>query len=377
MGMPTSSKMPGFAEWAQIGPGRLWGDRSFRRLPRADGFLTRSATACRHVVNAYGGRAMQPRDGKHQYRVATEPSAWAGAGRSKSQAGLPRLTGRTAGRTGSVRSKTETEGETETASKILTSSGEFAGSDAAMAPADGRARLVAELRQAVHARDEFIAIAAHELRNPMTPILGYAEHILSGCRRRESACPDAIIVALERLAGLIAEYVKRATTLLDVSRITAGKLRAELSAVDLSAMMRQAVARHRSPAERSGCRLQPNIEDGVSGLLDQLAVEQIADNLLSNAVKYGAGEPIEIALVRHGAAAQLTVKDHGIGISAEDQARIFAAFERAVTRREQGGFGIGLWLVRQLVDSMHGEIRVTSRPADGSAFTVTLPLSPP
>jgi signal transduction histidine kinase len=111
-------------------------------------------------------------------------------------------------------------------------------------------------------------------------------------------------------------------------------------------------------------------------LLDELAVVQIADNLLSNAVKYGAGEPIEVSLVRHGSKAHLTVRDHGIGISKEDQARIFDAFERAVSRRAQGGFGIGLWVVRQLVDTMHGDINVTSRPAEGSIFTVTLPLSP-
>src|SRR5437870_4313511 len=102
------------------------------------------------------------------------------------------------------------------------------------APRGQHARLVAELTQAVHARDTFIAIAAHELRNPMTPILGYVEHVLSVGRRPESECPEAIIVTLERLAGLIGEYIKRATTLLDISRITAGKLRAELSVVDLS-----------------------------------------------------------------------------------------------------------------------------------------------
>jgi two-component system, OmpR family, sensor kinase len=97
-------------------------------------------------------------------------------------------------------------------------------------------RLVAELTQAVQARDAFIAIAAHELRNPMTPMLGYVEHILSVGRRPESRCPAAMIVALERLANQMGEYIKRATTLLDVSRITAGKLRAELSVVDLSGM---------------------------------------------------------------------------------------------------------------------------------------------
>ena len=268
------------------------------------------------------------------------------------------------------------EGETDLAAKILELGNDTARLRDRTAPGSQHARLVAELTQAVHARDAFIAIAAHELRNPMTPILGYVEHILSVGRRPESECPEAIIVALERLAGLIGEYIKRATTLLDISRITAGKLRAELSVVDLSGMMRQAVHRHRAGAERSGCRLEPSIEGEVSGLLDQLAVEQIADNLLSNAVKYGAGEPIEVSLVRNGTKAQLTVQDHGIGISEEDRARIFGAFERAVTRREQGGFGIGLWVVRQLVDAMQGEIHVTSRPAEGSTFTVTLPLSP-
>ncbi len=266
------------------------------------------------------------------------------------------------------------EYETELSGELRKACGGVA--HAHLAPRSPHARLVAELTQAVYARDAFIAIAAHELRNPMTPMLGYVEHFLSVARRPESECPKAIIVGLERLTGLLSEYIKRATTLLDISRVTAGKLRAELSVVDLSTTMRQAVQRHRAGAERSGCRLEPRIEGELSGLLDQLAIEQIADNLLSNAVKYGAGESIQVSLLRHGTEAWLTIRDHGIGISEEDQARIFGAFERAVTRREQGGFGIGLWYVRQLVDTMHGEIRVTSCPAQGSTFTVILPLSP-
>jgi len=268
------------------------------------------------------------------------------------------------------------EDETELSSEISQAWDEGGHAHTHTAPRSQHARLIAQLTRAVHARDEFIAIAAHELRNPMTPILGYVEHMLAVGRRPEIDCPETIVVALERLAHQITEYIKRATTLLDISRITAGKLRAELSLVDLSGMMRQAVHRHRAGAERSGCRLEPSIEGEVSGLLDELAVEQIADNLLSNAVKYGAGEPVQVSLVRDGTEARLTVRDHGIGISEEDQARIFDAFERAVTRRGHGGFGIGLWLVRQLVDTMHGEILVTSRPAQGSTFTVILPLSP-
>lgn len=181
--------------------------------------------------------------------------------------------------------------------KIRGLNGQFGRPHAPTALENHYARLAAELAQSVRARDDFIAIAAHELRNPMTPILGYAEYLLAVGRRPESECPEPIIVALERLVGLIGEYIKRATTLLDVSRITAGKLCAELSLVELSGVIRQAVERHRPEAERSGCRLWPSIEDNISGLLDQLAVEQIADNLLSNAIKFGAGEPIEVSLI--------------------------------------------------------------------------------
>jgi signal transduction histidine kinase len=114
----------------------------------------------------------------------------------------------------------------------------------------------------------------------------------------------------------------------------------------------------------------------VRGIWDRIALEQITDNLLSNAIKYGAGQPIEITLMSDGKTASLRVQDNGIGISEADQARIFGRFERAVTRRAHGGFGIGLWVVRQLVDAMGGDIAVLSKPGSGSTFTVTLPIAP-
>jgi signal transduction histidine kinase len=98
------------------------------------------------------------------------------------------------------------------------------------------------------------------------------------------------------------------------------------------------------------------------------------ENLLSNAIKFGAGKPVGVALAADGGTARLTVRDQGIGISEEDQGRIFQRFERAVTRREHGGFGIGLWLVHQLVLTMGGAIAVVSALDAGTTFTVTLPL---
>jgi signal transduction histidine kinase len=236
------------------------------------------------------------------------------------------------------------------------------------------ADVVAELQRAVTARDDFIAIAAHELRNPMTPILGLAEHLLIAARRPDRGCAAPVASGLERLGRSVEEFITRATTIMDVSRITSGTYRAELSATDLSALVREAAQRYEVLAEKAGCRLDVSIEDGVAGTLDQLAVGQITDNLLSNAIKYGAGAPIEISLVRDGATARLTVTDHGIGIPAADQARLFERFERAVTRRQTGGFGIGLWLSRQLATAMRGEISVSSVPGEGSTFTLLLPL---
>jgi signal transduction histidine kinase len=236
------------------------------------------------------------------------------------------------------------------------------------------ASVVAELQRAVTARDDFITIAAHELRNPMTPILGLVEHLLVIARRPDSGCAASIITRLERLGLAVEEFVNRATTIMDVSRTTSGTYRAELSATDLSAVVRDAVERYQGLAETAGCRLDVNVEDSVAGALDEVAVGQITDNLLSNAIKYGAGKPIEVSLASDGAKARLTVTDQGIGISAEDQGRLFARFERAVTRREHGGFGIGLWLSRQLAVAMGGEISVASAPGSGSTFTVMLPL---
>jgi signal transduction histidine kinase len=106
---------------------------------------------------------------------------------------------------------------------------------------------------------------------------------------------------------------------------------------------------------------------------DRLRLEQITTNLLSNAIKYGPGKPIEITLAGDEQRATLRVRDQGIGIAAEDHGRIFERFERAVSPRRYGGFGLGLWIVRRVADALGGTIDVESRPGAGATFTVTLP----
>lgn len=235
-------------------------------------------------------------------------------------------------------------------------------------------RLLAELREAVRARDEFVAIAAHELRNPMTPILMQVSGLLASARNPDRCRPETLVPRLEILELAIREFIRRSTTLLDVSRIAAGNVRIEASEVDFSGVVRGVVNRVEVAARMARTRLELSLQEGVVGNWDPLALEQVVENLLSNAIKFGAGKPVGVALVADDGTAQLTVRDQGNGISEEDQGRIFQRFERAVTKREHGGFGIGLWLVRQLVLAMGGAIAVESEPGAGATFMVTLPL---
>lgn len=237
-------------------------------------------------------------------------------------------------------------------------------------------RLIEELRQAIKVRDELLATVAHELRNPMTPILMQVQSLLASARRDDDRGHETMLPRLERLQYAVDHYVKRATMLLDLSRTSSGHRQMEWAEVDFSALLREIVREQAVAAEYAGSPMTSDIQDGVIGTWDQLALEQVADNLLSNAIKYGQGRPIAVALTARAGIARLTVSDQGIGISGDDQKRIFGRFERAVTQRAHGGFGVGLWVVSQLVTAMRGEIAISSRKDRGSTFIVTLPLHP-
>jgi two-component system, OmpR family, sensor kinase len=226
----------------------------------------------------------------------------------------------------------------------------------------------------VRARDDFIAIAAHELRNPMTPIVGVAELALISARKAEGRCPPRVILLLERLQRLVQDYVGRATKLLDVSRLEAANIQLEPADTNLSHLVLSIVHRYEAEAAHQHCALEHDIEADVSGLFDPLAVEQIIDNLVSNALKFGAGKPVTVRLRSDGRAACLEVQDSGIGMSCDQQDRIFGRFEQIVAHHHGGGFGLGLWIANRLVGAMDGRITVSSRPGEGSTFTVMLPL---
>jgi signal transduction histidine kinase len=208
----------------------------------------------------------------------------------------------------------------------------------------------------------------------MTPILMQVGGLLAASRDPRRCRPELLAPRLEVLELAVREFVRRSTALLDVSRIAAGNVRLEPAEVDLTGVVRGVVDRAGVAARMARSSLEADLQEGVVGTWDRLALEQVAENLLSNAIKFGAGKPVGVALTSDGRTARLAVRHQGIGISEADRARIFARFERAVTRREHGGFGIGLWLANQLVTAMGGTIAVDGAPGAGTTFTVTLPL---
>ncbi len=233
---------------------------------------------------------------------------------------------------------------------------------------------IEQLETAVQARDAFIALVAHELRNPMTPIRGQVE-LLQTLARNEGAS-HRLVERLARLQLAVESYIRRATTMLETTRLAAGHLRLSPAQINLSALVHELVETYRPAATRAGCALQAAVEQDITGSWDRVALEQVTENLLSNALKYGAGAPVEVSLATDHTRVRLVVRDQGPGIKDEHQQRIFAPFEQvALGSERRAGFGIGLWVVRQLVEAMDGSIDVASVAGEGSAFTVHLPRS--
>jgi signal transduction histidine kinase len=161
-----------------------------------------------------------------------------------------------------------------------------------------------------------------------------------------------------------------------VSRVAAGRITISPEPFDLADTVRTVVARFRDDAEAAHSRLTVKADAQVWGHWDRLRVEQITTNLLSNAIKYGAGGEIEVSIESTPDVARFTVRDHGIGIAAPDQRRIFGRFERAASVRHYGGFGLGLYLSRQIAEAHGGSIEVRSEQGKGATFTVVLPREP-
>jgi PAS domain S-box-containing protein len=240
------------------------------------------------------------------------------------------------------------------------------------------ASLYRKAQQAIQLRDDFLSVASHELKTPLTP-LRLQLHLLS---KKMEASPSGLpaetaAVAIERMVRQVSRLTRLVDELLDVSRIAAGRLELHPEEVELAAMMKDLAAQLEPERERTGSTLTVHVEGPIVGIWDRSRLEQLLTNLISNALKYGAGKPIDVTASAMDGWATLTVRDRGIGIAPEDQARIFERFERAVSVRKYSGLGLGLWIVRRIVDALGGCISVDSEAGVGSCFTVRLPLGMP
>ncbi len=235
------------------------------------------------------------------------------------------------------------------------------------------ARLLKEAQEAVAVRDDFLSIAGHELNTPLAALQLQIQSL-----RRQADSEPLTARFRERLGkteGHVARIERLVSELLDVSRITVGRLTIEREDSDLVAAVRDVVDRLAPQATSAGCEIRLTAPAALPGRWDRLRVEQVVTNLVANSIKYGRGHPVEVTVSQEGAGAlaRITVRDFGIGISQEDEARIFGRFERAVSQRHYGGLGLGLWIARQMVEAHGGTIRF-ERPADrGTRFIVELP----
>jgi two-component system, OmpR family, phosphate regulon sensor histidine kinase PhoR len=240
---------------------------------------------------------------------------------------------------------------------------------------------VTALKEAEHLKDEFIAVAAHELKTPMASVKGYAGMLLHRSVGEEDfKLAEWQIEALETIDQATNRLVELTDDLLDVARLQSDHLQLLSEPHDLIALTRRVMKRFQIVSGQHSLLLSAK-EEYVVACIDVRRTEQIIGNLLSNAIKYspqGGSVRISIQLDDEAGMATLTIADQGIGIPEDQQALLFNRFARAENARELGitGTGLGLYLCRELVERQGGRIWFTSKAGEGSTFSLSLPLAP-
>jgi signal transduction histidine kinase len=236
-----------------------------------------------------------------------------------------------------------------------------------------------ELQRAVGARDEFIATVAHELRNPIAPLTFQVRLALNKAEQLAAAgTPVSVEWIQTQLRGVeqrLHRLLETLDRLLDVSRLSTGRIDLQAEPVNLAEVVREVIDGFDAELAVARCKLTLSARGMATGSWDRLRVEQVFRNLVSNAIRFGAGRPIEVAVDADHDFASVTVRDHGIGIAPDQHSKIFERFERGSEQRS-GGFGIGLWIVRNICVAMGGAVSVESTLGEGACFTVMLPRGP-
>jgi len=227
---------------------------------------------------------------------------------------------------------------------------------------------LAQAQEAVRLRDEFLSMASHELKTPLTVLQLQLDALRERVRQVDASLADRIDRtnrASDRLAQLV-------DSLLDVSRIATGKFELHREPLDLGNVTAEVVERMAEAAQAASCRIEADVAPRILGTWDRIRVEQVITNLLGNAIKYAAGSAIEVRVFSDDGTAVLEVRDRGPGLPAE-AAQLFGRFERAVSMRNYGGLGLGLYIVQQIAEAHGGSVSAANAPEGGARFLVRLP----
>lgn len=239
-----------------------------------------------------------------------------------------------------------------------------------------RSQLYDETREAVAARDEFLSIASHELKTPLTPLKLQLQLLSRQIKKGEKE------ISHEKLLGIMQNFDKQLgrlskliEDLLDVSRITSGKLNLNLEKFNLSDMINDVLTQYEHQLKKAVIKVIFISESNIIGFFDRMRLEQVLVNLLTNALKYAPGKPISVIVEKQKNIALITVKDQGPGIAQENQERIFKRFERVKNSENIGGLGLGLYISSQIIQAHNGQIRIESELGKGSSFIIEIPLT--
>jgi two-component system sensor kinase FixL len=238
---------------------------------------------------------------------------------------------------------------------------------------EAKALLYRQAQEEVRARDEFLSVASHELRTPMTALHVQVQMLERVVER--TGAPSAVKERVESLDRQVRRLAGLVEVLLDLSRIRLGRMEISREPVDLAALARDVVAPFQADLDLArGSSIRVLAPVPVVAPVDRVRIEQVLGNLLGNAVKFGEGKPIEIRVEVVGGSARVQVADSGVGIEAGEVDRIFGRFERAAPAQHYPGLGLGLYVAREIVEAHGGRIRAQGQPGKGAVFVVELPL---
>ncbi|MDD1966488.1 ATP-binding protein [Pseudomonas sp. NPDC090203] len=233
-----------------------------------------------------------------------------------------------------------------------------------------------ELEHAIRMRDDFMSIVSHEVRTPLNGLI-----LETQLRKLHLAKDNASAFTMDKLKAMverderqIQSLIRLIEDMLDVSRIRTGKLSIRTTAFDLSELVVNLLESYGAQIAAAESVVTLHASEPVIGVWDEFRLEQVVANLLTNALRYGAHKPIEVRVYCEGNEARVEIRDQGIGISPENQKRIFQQFERVSASHVVAGLGLGLFISDQIVAAHGGSITVESEEGKGSMFRISLPL---